>query len=129
MPDDGIDRDSLMEVCLVFNGALEMSPGKMAGQAFQVAFRAPVLEEQREYRQIRQSWINQGTRTIVRVVHRLFLSASVQKCLASSCAMRVLRRLRRARPPCSSLIPIAMPIDHRCSTIRRCRCCESLDNS
>lgn len=62
MSDDGIDRDNLMEVVLVFNGSLEMSPGKMSGQAFQAAIRCLDITDESV-----NLWFEDGTRTIVKV--------------------------------------------------------------
>lgn len=57
----GVDRDGLLEVTIVFNGALEMSPGKMAGQALQAGMRHLLQTSEAE-----EEWLATGTRTIVR---------------------------------------------------------------
>ena len=57
-----IDRDTLTEVVLVFNGSLGMSPGKMIGQAFQ----AREYMTGPSYRRWKD-WLADGTRTIVKV--------------------------------------------------------------
>lgn len=69
-----LNRDELYEVCLVVNGPLEMSTGKIAGQTFQVAARwiltqatQPATDEIAwAQKQNVGRWFVQGTRTIVR---------------------------------------------------------------
>lgn len=62
---DGVNRDELMEVVLVFNGPLGMSAGKMGGQAFQAAARM-MNHAAVSYQPKIGLWIEQGTRTIAK---------------------------------------------------------------
>lgn len=63
---DDINRDEFPEVVLVFNGSLGMSPGKMAGQAFQGAARWQ-HSIRNSYPDESLSWHCEGTRTITKI--------------------------------------------------------------
>jgi peptidyl-tRNA hydrolase len=65
------EEQEILEIYLVVNGALGMSPGKIASQAFQAGQRlfahAAAPDAESELRQLLDRWKRQGTRTICRV--------------------------------------------------------------
>lgn len=66
MADDGINRDEIPEVVLVINGTLDLSEGKLIGQAFQAAARWVYIKIN-SYPNGLDGWLCEGTRTIVKV--------------------------------------------------------------
>jgi len=66
MANDGINRDEIPEVVLVINGSLDLSEGKLIGQAFQAAARWLHIKRN-SYPDDSLNWILAGTRTIVKV--------------------------------------------------------------
>ena len=66
MTNNHINRDEITEVVLVINGSLDLSEGKLIGQAFQAAARW-LHPKRNSYPDDSLNWVCEGTRTIVKV--------------------------------------------------------------